>query len=98
MANYYSGQTNLKIELETNVELTDATLLIKYRRPDGGVNAFEATIDGEDSSKMYYNLSTATDLCPSGNWTFWSHAVFSDGSVGIGTPIVQQIKEEGQVK
>jgi len=97
MADYFKGQTNLRIELETNVPLTGSTLLIKYIKPSGETGSFSATINGSDASKMYYDTVNATDLDQAGDWTFWAHVVFADTTIGIGSSIVQRINAEGEV-
>ncbi len=98
MADYFVGQTNLRIELETNVTLTGSTLLIKYIKPSGGaVGSFSATINGSDASKMYYDTTSVSDLDQSGAWRFWAHVTFADATIGIGKVKVQTIKAEGQV-
>lgn len=96
MADYFKGQTNLRIELETNVDLTNATLLIKYKKPQGNMGSWGATINGSDDSKMYYDIDTATDLDQAGDWIFWAHVTFADATIGIGSSIVQRIKAEGE--
>jgi len=97
MADYFNGQTNLKIELETNVDLTSATLLIKYEKPNGATGSFAGTIDGSDNSIMYYNIASAANLDISGDWKFWAHVTFADSTIGIGKVVVQKIKTEGQI-
>ena len=98
MADFFVGQTNLRIELETNVTLTDGTLLIKYIKPDRKTaGSFGATINGSDASKMYYDAINATDLDQAGKWRFWAHVVFAGGTIGIGSAIEQIIKEQGQI-
>jgi len=96
MANYHIGQTNLRIELETNQTVTGGTLKIKYIKPSGKTGSFAATINGSDDSKIYYDADTATDLNEHGVWIFWAHVVFADTTVGIGTAVEQTIKAEGQ--
>jgi len=98
MADYFKGQTNLRIELETNVDLTSATLLIKYMLPSGGSpQSFAATINDSDNSKMYYDADTATDLAEHGEYKFWAHVTFADSTIGIGSTVSQVIKHEGQI-
>jgi len=96
MADYFVGQTNLRISLETNQTLTDATCLIKYKNPDGVISSFAATIDPEDDSKMYYDVQSG-DLNRGGKWVFWAHVTFADSTVGIGECVEQRIKREGEL-
>jgi hypothetical protein len=96
MADYFVEQTNLIIELETFIDLSDAVLLIKYRKPDGKTGQWNATKNSTDNTKMYYDL-VAGDLDQAGNWTFWAYATFAANSIGIGKATVKKIKTEGQV-
>jgi len=95
MSDIFVGQTALRIILETNVTLTDATLLLKYRKPDRKIGSFNATIDPSDDSKMYYDIQSEDDLDQEGKWTFWAHVTFADSTVGIGSIAKQEIKLEG---
>ena len=97
MANYHVGQTNLRIELETNVTLTGSTLIIKYRKPNKNTGQWSATINATDASKMYYDTTNITDLDQRGEWVFWAHVTFSDGTIGIGSAVEQIIKREGEI-
>jgi len=98
MADYFVGQTNLRIELETNVTLTGSTLAIKYMKPSGGTAVSEAaTINGSDPSKMYWDADAATDLAEHGTYIFWAHVTFADATIGIGTAVAQVIKYQGQL-
>ncbi len=97
MADYHVGQ-DFRLQVETNITLTGATLLIKFTKSNGRPGEFSATINGSDASKMYYDVDgPAKDLDIAGDWIFWGHAVQADGSVNIGKAVVQAIKAEGQV-
>jgi hypothetical protein len=95
MNDIFVGQTALKIVIETNIILTDATLLLKYRKPDRKTGSFNAIIDPLDDSKMYYDIQSAEDLDQAGIWTFWAHVTFPDSTIGIGSIAKQEIKLEG---
>lgn len=97
MADYFVGQTNLRIEVETRVDLTNATLLIKYEKPNGDEGEFSATINPTVNTKMYYDIVDADDLDIAGNWIFWSHVVFPDTRIGKGKSKIQRIKAEGEI-
>lgn len=73
MGKIYTGQIGLLIELDTLIDLTNATTLeIKYRRPDRTTGAFTATADG---TKIVYTTTSAEDLPEAGEtWKLQAHA------------------------
>ena len=96
MAEYYVGQDNIQIRLETGQDLTGATCLIKYKKPNGETGSWSATIDtsDDDNSIMYYNVE-AGDIDVNGIWYFWAYVTWSTGSIGIGQGASQRFKIEG---
>lgn len=97
MADYFVGQTNLRIEVQTFVDLTNGTLLIKYEKPNGVEGNFSATINPTVNTKMYYDTVNVDDLDIAGNWIFWAHVVFPDTTIGKGKSKIQRIKAEGEI-
>jgi hypothetical protein len=98
MANIHVGQTNVRLTLETLVDLTGATLSIRYKKPNKDEGAWSASLGTDaDTSTMYYDISSSTDLDQNGEWIFWSHAIFGDGTIGKGEAVEQVIKAEGQI-
>lgn len=97
MADYFVGQTNLTIQLDTGVNLTGATCLIKYKKPNRKIGQWSATVNGSDNTKMDYEVVDKYQLDVHGLWNFWAHATFPDSSVGIGSVVSQEIKEEGDL-
>ena len=96
MATYIVGQSNLRIELETGITLTGNTCLIKYKKPNGVSGQWSATIS-TDVSKMYYDVTSSTDIDVAGKWIFWSHVTYGDGSIGKGHSATQYFYKEGDV-
>jgi len=97
MAIYIVGQSNLRIILETDVNLsTNDTLLIKYKNPEGTTGSWSATIS-TDTSKIYYDVVSTTDINIAGKWYFWAHATFADATVGKGAAASQTFIKEGDV-
>jgi hypothetical protein len=92
----HKGQTKLKLEAETGIDVTSATTVqIKYKKPSAAtIYTLTATKDGSDNSKIYYNLSTDL-LTETGLWTFWSYVTFADGTVAAGAPFQKYINKEG---
>lgn len=71
MGKIYVGQTALRIQLSTGIDLTDITVSIKYEKPDGTTGVWQAS-KLNDSGTIYYDINTVTDLDQSGDWTFWA--------------------------
>ena len=96
MAQYYIGQSNLRIELETGITLTGNTVVIKYKKPDGVTGQWAGTIS-TDVSKVYYDLTSTTDIDVAGKWYFWAHVTYGDASIGKGNTATQYFYKEGDV-
>jgi hypothetical protein len=96
MANkYYVGQTWLRIELTTGVNLTGATSpLIKYKKPSGTNGQFVASIDDAVNGVLSYEF-TSGDLDEAGTWTFWAHVTIG-GLSAPGEPVEVEICYEGE--
>lgn len=96
MGKIYVGQTALKIELETETDLTGATAqLIKYKKPDGSTGSFIASIVDTKGGIIEYDVGDTADLNQAGEWTFWAHLTFGTGVVP-GEPITIEIFNEGE--
>lgn len=89
----YKAQSALKIRLETNIDLTDATIMkIKYRKPSSEEGAWNASKDG---TKIYRDMVDSDDIDESGTWVFWAHVTFAGGREAPGNPFQKHIKLEG---
>lgn len=63
----YVGDT-LKLIINTGIDISGySTLCIKYRKPDGTIGTWAATIDPSDNKKMIYTCDTE-DLDQAGEW------------------------------
>ena len=94
MGKIYKNQTALRIELDTNIDLSDASsALIKYKKPSGTTGSFTATITGE---KVYYDIVSSSDLDEDGTWTFWSYVTFTSGTVAPGEAVSVKVYNEGK--
>lgn len=81
MSQYFKGQGNLTISLDTGLTLTAASnLKILYIKPDGTNGEWAATASG---TKVEKNLSN-TDIDQAGTWQLQSYIEIS-GEKGYGT-------------
>ena len=97
MAIIYNGQTAFKLILELGIDITGATCLVKYRKPSGDINSWNAVISDATAGTIYGIPESADDLDEIGKYTFWGYATFSDGSSAAGEPAEIQIYEEGRI-
>lgn len=96
MSKIFVGQSSLRIQLTTSVDITSAnSLKIKYKKPDNTEGEWTATEHTASTGIIYYDLTLATDLDVAGTWTFWAYVEFSDGRVAPGESFKQVISEEG---
>lgn len=96
MAKIYKNQTALTIELTTGVSLSGATAKIKYKKPDGSEDFWDATITDEDNGVIEYAIESENDLDQSGIWVFWAYITFSDNTVAPGEPVSQGVFEQSK--
>jgi hypothetical protein len=91
----YENQTALRIKLDTEADLTDATELeIRYMKPDGSEGSWTAQVLNS-SSWIYYDIGPNDHLTPTGNWKRWSYVKFSDGREVEGDPVDFIVKKPG---
>ncbi len=96
MSKIFVGQSKLRFQATTGVDITSADpVLIKYKKPDGTTGSWTATIGTESTGIIYYDLTSVSDLDQAGLWTFWAHITFSDSLVAAGEIFTEQIYTEG---
>ena len=96
MGKVYVGQTALTITLTTGVDVTDATCLVKYKKPYGTTGSWPATIITPTTGVIRYAVTASTIIDEKGEWTAWSHITFDDGTVAAGEPIKFTVYNEGE--
>lgn len=96
MSAFFEGQSAVKIRLLNLGNLSDATtILIKYKKPDGTIGQWTATVENITAGIIFYNL-LSTEPLTVGTWTFWASVTFSDGRIGIGEPKNVVVKAQGR--
>lgn len=96
MSVFFEGQNAVKFRLYGLGNLTDASeIYIKYKKPDGTLGQWSATVEDITSGIIFYNM-TDTEFLTAGLWTYWSYVIFSDGRVGIGNIFKITIRKEGE--
>lgn len=95
MSRLYNGQTSLRIQLTTGVDITGATVTrIKYEKPSDTTGYWDATVSDNTTGVIYYDV-TAGDIDETGNWKFWAYITFSDGRSAPGESIIEYFYTEG---
>lgn len=92
----YVGQSSLRIQLTTGVDITSAeSLKIKYKKPNGTEGYWNATSSDDSNGIIYSDLSVPSDLDVSGNWALWAHVTFSDSRTAPGQIFKLKVFAEG---
>jgi len=95
MGKIYVGQTALRIQLTTNIDVSSATTNIKYQKPDGTTGQWSAAVLDKDRGIIFYDVVDSTILDQEGEWIVWAHVTFSNGKVAAGEPVTLNIYSEG---
>jgi hypothetical protein len=92
----YKNQTALRLIVDTAVELGSGDVCeIRYCKPDGVTGSFAASILSENSSLIYHDITSETELDVSGWWKFWAYITFTDGRSACGKAVKIFIADEG---
>ena len=95
MGKIYVGQTALRFELTTDIDVHGAVCRIKYQKPDGVVSTWSGIVSDLDTGVFYYDVQ-ASDLDQAGDWILWAHVTFSDNTYAPGEPNTIEVFEEGK--
>ncbi len=80
MGKIYVGQSALTIQLETDVDISAATVTrICYKKPSGTIGHWAASVVGDNNDTLEYDVAEANQLDEAGNWTLWAYAEFDSG-------------------
>ena len=96
MGKIYVGQNKLTITCTVSQDITAATCLIKYIKPDGTTGSWTGTIQTAATGIYYYNIASTAILDVAGTWVLWGHVTFSDTKVGVGEPVNVVVYTEGK--
>ncbi len=86
----FKTQTLLDLILDTNIDITSATVTrIYYEKPDGSVGFWAGTV--EDTTKIKYAIQT-DNIDTAGTWRFQTQVVIG-GRTGWGDIVQVEVKE-----
>ena len=84
MPQIFKNQTELRIRLTLDVNITGATLVqIHYRKPSGLIGTWTATVESASGGIIYYDVQSG-DLDEAGTWMFWGYVIFESGLIARG--------------
>lgn len=96
MGKIYKGQTKLIIKVDLKANITDATVLLKYKKPDGNTGQFNTTILDTDNGIVQYQIASPTELDQAGRWNMWAYVTYGDSRVAAGEPFDFKVYNEGE--
>lgn len=96
MARIHVGQTALRLEFVIDTDITGYTEAeIRYEKPNTLRGAFPAQVEDEAIGKVYYDVESTGDLDDTGQWNFWVHIKFRDGTELDSDTVTTQIYQPG---
>lgn len=96
MAKIHVGQTAIRLEFIIDVDITGYTNVeIRYEKPNTLRGAFTAGIIDVEAGKVYYDVESTGDLDDQGQWKFWVHVEFLDGTELDSDTVVTEIFQPG---
>jgi len=96
MGKVYIGQTKLKLEVFLNTDITGATAILKYKKPNNTTGNFPLTITNATTGTAEYEAQNATDFDVVGTWVFWAYVTYGDGKIASGEPFKVHFYSEGK--
>lgn len=96
MARIHVGQTALRLEFIIDVDITGYTTAeIRYEKPNTLRGSFPAQIEDIATGKVYYDVESTGDLDDMGQWKFWVHVNFQDGTELDSDTVVTEVYQPG---
>lgn len=97
MPNIHVGQTAVRLEFRTGISLDSATdVEIQFYKPNTVLGRFPAQILDMQQGLVFYDVESEGDLDDTGQWRFWVHVTFDDGTELDSNPIYIHIYEPGK--
>jgi hypothetical protein len=95
----FKNQTAVRLILRTGINFSETPpdgLSIKFRKPDGTLNNWDAAIliAGQTNGDIYVDFSDTIKFDQPGRWILWAYLVFPDGRIGIGQKQSYLIEDE----
>lgn len=92
----FLNQTALTLKLDTKIDLTTATdVWMKYKKPDGTLGIWDATIDNPATAGIISHVTEAGDLNALCEWTRWAYVEINSTRYAAGDAVTFTVYEEG---
>lgn len=95
MGKIFKGQTKLRIQRTTNVDVTGGTCVIKYKKPSGKKGSWNAVIANNTTGIIYFDVVSTDTLDEIGTWITWAHVTWEDQRAAAGEIVKMEIHTEG---
>ena len=96
MANIYTGQSELTINLDTKVDLTNAnTAIINYIKPNKVKGSWSAIITDTTNGIITYEIQSPDTIDIAGFWVFYAEINYNNGGVAYGNSVRLYVGEKG---
>jgi hypothetical protein len=94
----FKNQTALDLTLDTTIDLTTATdVWMKYKKPDGTIGIWDATIDDPVTDGIIrYIIQSSSDLDQLGEWTRWAYIEINSTKYAPGDSVTFEVYKEGE--
>lgn len=97
MPNIHVGQTAVRLEFQTGISLESAVdVEIQFYKPNTVLGRFPAQILDVQSGLVFYDVQSQGDLDDTGQWRFWVHITFDDGTELDSNAIYINVYEPGK--
>ena len=95
MGKIYVGQTKLVINVDVKSDISGASAILKYCKPDGTTGSFSASITDASEGLISYEIASVNDLDQQGRYSMWAYVTYGDGKVAAGEPFDFLVLPEG---
>jgi hypothetical protein len=96
---FYENQTlaTINMTVPSTVDLNDAaSVIIKYKKPNGFQGEWNAEIVDADAGTIKHEVVSRYELDDTGWWYFWTFTQMNDGREMPGVPIPVYVYEQGK--
>jgi len=95
MGKIYKNQTELRLKLTTNVDISGASVKkIKYKKPSGAIGYWDANAATTLTGVLYYDVAASNVINEAGTWRLWAYVTFSTGDSAPGEGVSVKVYEE----
>ena len=95
MSKLYVNQTDFKLRLETNADISSKSVYkIKYTNPNGTSGEWPGELSGTSQIDVQFDSTTKCDI--EGVWLFWPYTETSSGLIATGERVKLLVALQGE--